>query len=186
MAKEQPEMKRISDGDICGECFDKHAKSKRPCAGDECPRYVGRNRAVKLQLAADKSHCAECKARQEKELNKLAGEILDFKIRINSYEKWHTKHLDIIFSLKKEIASLKDRIAELEQIFDLSYKADMRAIIMWRKGHPERNLTMPDKTDMVIWLLERLDKFDSTLQEEIVEHLSEIASLKSQLAEKGK
>ena len=125
------------------------------------------------QLAADKYHCVECKEGQEAETKIMSDLYFETRVLLGK-RSGEAEEKD------KEIDSLKDRIAELEQIFDLSYKADMRAIKMWRKGHPERNLTVPDKTDMVIWLLERLDKFDSTLQEEIVEHLSEIASLKSE------
>jgi len=141
--------------------------------------------AVDAQLAADKYHCVECKEGQEEEIRNYKKDIMADKESyaenaVNQACANCDKFDDEIELLKAEIASLKDRIAELEQIFDLSYKADMRAIKMWRKGHPERNLTVPDKTDMVIWLLERLDKFESTLQEEIVEHLSEIASLKSE------
>jgi hypothetical protein len=38
--------------------------------------------------------------------------------------------------------------------FDLRWKADMRAIKLWQKAHPGKELTWPDQTDLVVWLLE--------------------------------
>ena len=101
------------------------------------------------QLAADKYHCVECKEGQEEEIRNYKKDIMADKESyaenaVNQACANCDKFDDEIELLKAEIASLKDRIAELEQIFDLSYKADMRAIKMWRKGHPERNLTVPD------------------------------------------
>jgi hypothetical protein len=60
---------------------------------------------------------------------------------------------------------------ELEEIFELRHKADIRGITMWRGKHPERELTLPDHADMVAWLLERLDKFEETLKREIAQNL---------------
>jgi len=50
------------------------------------------------------------------------------------------------------------QLEEMEQSFDLRWKADMRAIKMWQEGHPERELTWPDHADMVVWLLTALDE----------------------------
>lgn len=46
---------------------------------------------------------------------------------------------------------------ELRSLFDLRWKADMRAIEMWQEAHPGNDLVWPDHGDMVTWLLERLD-----------------------------
>ena len=46
---------------------------------------------------------------------------------------------------------------ELDQIFDLRWEADQRAIARWRKENPaERRLVMPDHADLVVWLLDEL------------------------------
>jgi hypothetical protein len=51
-----------------------------------------------------------------------------------------------------------DQIADLEFTFDLRWKADMRAIERWQSENPEkRALTLPDHTDLCVWLLEKLD-----------------------------
>ena len=66
---------------------------------------------------------------------------------------------------------LVEQIRELEYLFKLRYKADMRAIAMWRKRSPDRELRLPDHTDLVCFLLEQLDAFEAKLLEEIIEHL---------------
>ncbi len=43
---------------------------------------------------------------------------------------------------------------ELQLTFDLRWKADQRAIGRWQNAHAGRELTWPDRADMVVWLLE--------------------------------
>jgi len=50
-----------------------------------------------------------------------------------------------------------DEIKELERLFDLRYKADMQAIERWHKAGNDE-LVWPDHADLVIWLLEQLEK----------------------------
>lgn len=60
---------------------------------------------------------------------------------------------------------------ELEEAFELRHKADIRAISTWRGKHSKRKRILPDHADMVVWLLERLDKFEDTLKQEIAQNL---------------
>lgn len=53
-------------------------------------------------------------------------------------------------------ALLKER-DELQQSFDLHWRASMRAIKRWQEAHPGSDLTWPDHADLVVWLLEQLD-----------------------------
>lgn len=46
---------------------------------------------------------------------------------------------------------------ELQQSFDLRWRASMRAIKRWQEAHPGSDLTWPDHADLVVWLLEQLD-----------------------------
>lgn len=46
---------------------------------------------------------------------------------------------------------------ELQQSFDLHWRASMRAIKRWQEAHPGSDLTWPDHADLVVWLLEQLD-----------------------------
>lgn len=58
-------------------------------------------------------------------------------------------------------AFLKDQTEELAQLqflFSLRWKADMRAIKMWQEAGPNREMIWPDHADLVVWLLEQLDK----------------------------
>ena len=46
-----------------------------------------------------------------------------------------------------------DEVAELKQLFDMSWKADQRAIKLWQEAHPGKELVWPDHADLVVWLL---------------------------------
>lgn len=46
---------------------------------------------------------------------------------------------------------------ELEALFDLQWKADQRAVKRWREAHPGNDLVLPDRADMVVWLMEQLE-----------------------------
>jgi hypothetical protein len=74
---------------------------------------------------------------------------------------------------EKVVSDYKTRIAELEAeaevnqaVIDTHWDADMRAIKLWREGHPEREHILPDQTKLVLWLLEQLDNIP-TLEEAI-------------------
>lgn len=47
---------------------------------------------------------------------------------------------------------------ELDQLFDLQWKADRRAVKRWQEAHPGNDLVWPDRADMVVWLMEQHDK----------------------------
>ena len=67
----------------------------------------------------------------------------------------------------KEVAEISDRVAdavedsiEMNHIFDLRHKADMRGIKMWQEK-TGKNLTWPDHADIVVFLLEKIDALAS-------------------------
>lgn len=69
-------------------------------------------------------------------------------------------------ALLKINAGLREKIEELEQTFDLRWKADMRAIKIWRaEDTAARELIMPDHADMVIWLLNKYYALSGALQD---------------------
>jgi hypothetical protein len=45
---------------------------------------------------------------------------------------------------------------ELQQVFDFQWKANMRAVEMWRAANPGNDLVLPDSAKLAIWLLERI------------------------------
>lgn len=49
-----------------------------------------------------------------------------------------------------------ERLRDLEDLFDLRWKADMRAIRRWRKANPGNERVLPDHADLVVWLLDQL------------------------------
>lgn len=53
---------------------------------------------------------------------------------------------------------LKAESDDLQQTFDLRWKADMRAIKRWQEAHPGNDLVWPDHADLCVWLLEELAK----------------------------
>ena len=56
-------------------------------------------------------------------------------------------------------------IEELEQLFDLRWAADMRAIKAWQIAHPDQPKTWPDHADLGTWCLSRIEKLEAALRE---------------------
>ena len=56
-------------------------------------------------------------------------------------------------------------IEELEQLFDLRWAADMRAIKAWQIAHPDQPRTWPDHADLGTWCLSRIEKLEEALRE---------------------
>lgn len=47
-------------------------------------------------------------------------------------------------------------LREYINLFELRWKADMRAIERWQKAHPGNENVWPDHTDLVTWLMEEI------------------------------
>jgi hypothetical protein len=80
-----------------------------------------------------------------------------------SKAEFTTVNADWYAAVTTEIAGYKDRIKELEtdnkdysDSFQIRWDADMRAIKMYQKAHPETNGAWPDHADMCVWLMEQL------------------------------
>ena len=56
-------------------------------------------------------------------------------------------------------------IEELEQLFDLRWAADMRAIKAWQIAHPDQPKTWPDHADLGTWCLSRIEALEAALRE---------------------
>lgn len=65
---------------------------------------------------------------------------------------------ELIARLISERTELTEERDDLQATFDLRWKADMRAIKRWQAAHPGNDLTWPDHADLVVWLMEELDK----------------------------
>jgi len=57
------------------------------------------------------------------------------------------------------IEALEAEKLELEQSFDLRWKADMRGIKRWQNA-TGRELVWPDHADLIVWLLERIEALE--------------------------
>jgi hypothetical protein len=60
--------------------------------------------------------------------------------------------------LRAELNAAKEEKDELEGLFDLQWEADQRAVKRWREAHPGNELVLPDRADMVVWLMEQLER----------------------------
>jgi hypothetical protein len=60
---------------------------------------------------------------------------------------------NVATDLKEAAAELRD----MQQLFDLQWEADMRAVKRWREAHPGNDLVLPDRANMVVWLMEQHD-----------------------------
>ena len=55
---------------------------------------------------------------------------------------------------------------DLEATFRMRWDADRRAITRWTEAHPERQLTWPDRADLVVWLLNEQEQVRREVREE--------------------
>ncbi len=71
--------------------------------------------------------------------------------------------------------SLKERLAELEDLFELQQKADARAIKLWREQDPDdRKLKLPDRKDQFLWLCNEVERASEYLGSLLKAHYPEI------------
>lgn len=58
---------------------------------------------------------------------------------------------------RQALLDAADEIDENETLFNLRWKADMRAIKRWQEAHPGKENIWPDHADLCVWLMEQLD-----------------------------
>lgn len=63
----------------------------------------------------------------------------------------------------ERLKDLSASVEELQSVFDLRYKADMRAIERWQEK-TGRKYVWPDHADLTVWLLEQLDLAHNALK----------------------
>ncbi len=61
-------------------------------------------------------------------------------------------------ALRKECAELRAERDEIQGVFDRHYEIEMTAIKRWQKAHPGNDLVWPDKTEMVQWMMDQIDR----------------------------
>lgn len=61
----------------------------------------------------------------------------------------------------EQMKKTEAELAELQGVFDLIWKADMRAIEMWQEANPGNDLVWPDGAKLTLWLMGQLDKAEA-------------------------
>ena len=65
---------------------------------------------------------------------------------------------------RARIAELEAEQAEHEASFNLNWEAEMRGVALWRARNPGNDLIMPDKGEMVAWLLDEKSTLETLNQ----------------------
>ena len=72
----------------------------------------------------------------------------------------------------RDLIQVTEERDELQQLFNLQWRADQRAIKRWQAAHPGNDLVWPDHTNMVVWLMEQHDAYAQgapTITDEMVD-----------------
>lgn len=69
-----------------------------------------------------------------------------------------------------EINQRGARIAELERIFDTQWDCSQRAIKMWQTANPGNDMVWPDKTKLLMWLMDRIAELEAELHSARIRH----------------
>lgn len=75
---------------------------------------------------------------------------------------------DAITSLIAERDGLAKERDELQQVFDMRWKASMRAIKRWQEANPGNDMVWPDSADLDVWALEQADAAAERLTDALV------------------
>jgi hypothetical protein len=59
--------------------------------------------------------------------------------------------------------ALTAEVGELQEVFDFQWKANMRAVEMWRAANPGNDLVLPDSARLTVWLLDRNETLTAEL-----------------------
>lgn len=71
-----------------------------------------------------------------------------------------------IEQLQAELADARAKLAEFDALLELDWAASMRAITRWRAANPGKNRVLPDKVNLEVWLIERLEEAETDLEAE--------------------
>lgn len=84
--------------------------------------------------------------------------LIDGVLGVRGFDIRKTKYATDDDFRRAVLAVEREATKDLQATFDLRWKADMRAIKMWQAAHPGNELVWPDHADLVVWLLEQLEK----------------------------
>lgn len=76
---------------------------------------------------------------------------------------------DQITCLRTALADMQRERDELQEGFDLRWKADMRAIRQWQESNPGNDLVWPDHADLCVWLTARATAAEAKLAKHVAD-----------------
>lgn len=77
--------------------------------------------------------------------------------RLQAFAHDFRQALQALTDAQQSEARVREERDELQQTFDLQWAADMRAVARWRAAGEGRDLTLPDRACLVVFLLEKLE-----------------------------
>lgn len=120
--------------------------------------FLEKKRPIGAELHSDDEHaanpCQSCGRLGKQVADLLAARVADYVKYITCCER--------IPVLERAINDLKGDLAERDALFEMRRMADGRAIARWRAlDHAARSLTMPDQTDLCVFLMERISELET-------------------------
>jgi hypothetical protein len=85
-------------------------------------------------------------------------------------------YADLSVAAADRIKALTAEVGELQEVFDFQWRANMRAVEMWRAANPGNDLVLPDSAKLTVWMLERNEALTAKLAK-AVEGLDKAAAL---------
>lgn len=70
----------------------------------------------------------------------------------------------LAFAAVNALPDLLDETEDYRAFFELRWDADLRAIKRWQDAHPGGELVWPDHADLVIWLLDRIERLEAVAE----------------------
>jgi hypothetical protein len=84
--------------------------------------------------------------------------FLDPDLPPSEWEKQYS--MDVVYVRADRIEALTAEVGELQEVFDFQWRANMRAVEMWRTANPGNDLVLPDSAKLTVWLLERIEELE--------------------------
>ena len=92
-----------------------------------------------------------------------------------------------IVAALNEADALRAEVEEMNELFQAQWEADMRAVKLWQDA-TGKEFTLPDRTNHVVWLLNRIEfdeKIYAEMREENEQLKLELAAIKPNAGEEG-
>jgi regulator of replication initiation timing len=119
-------------------------------------------------INAQKAEIEKLRAELETAVEKETFAIQEADNLRTEIEKWKylQQHaVDVGVEQLEEIEKLKEEKGLLDAMFEMTWKADVEAIKMWREQHPDQELVIPDERKLIIWLIDQIASLKAKVRE---------------------